>query len=115
MRKKSLQTVQDFYENQGYKGDALRRILLKDKDYQKILNERKKKLTKKISLTKTEAKKYVMSTDEDYEILLKVKQLEKLNLNKEDKFIIRFVRTQLERDWRKWLIKELNRILRKYN
>lgn len=114
MRKKSLQAIEDFYENQGYKGDALRRILLKDKDYQKILNERKRKLTKKISLTKNEKRKYVMSTDEDYEILSKVKQLEKLKLSKEDKFIIRFVRTQLERDWRKWLIKELGRILRRY-
>ena len=99
---------------QGYKRDELRRILLKDKDYQKLLKERKQKLTNKISLTKTEEKKYVMSIDEDYEILSKVKQLEKLDLNKDEKFLIKFIRTQLEHDWRKWLIKELDKILLKY-
>lgn len=70
------------------------------------------RLTGKISLTKMEKKKYVMSTDQDYEILSKIKQLEKCDLNKQEKFLVRLVRTQLERDWRKWLIKELDKILR---
>ncbi len=112
--KKSLQIIEDSYMSQGYKGDELRKILSKDKGYQKLLKERKQKLTKKISLTKTEEKKYVMSIDQDYEILSKVKQLEKLNLDKEEKFLIKFIRTQLEHDWRKWLIKELDKILLKY-
>ena len=112
--KKSLQRIEDFYVKQGYKGDELRKILSKDKEYQKLLKERKQKLTKKISLTETERKKYVMSINEDYEIISKVKQLEKLNLNKEEKFLIKFIRTQLEHDWRKWLIKELDKILLKY-
>ena len=114
MKKNSLQRIEDFYISQGYKGDELRKILLKDKDYLKLLNERKQKLTKKISLTKTEEKKYVMSIDEDYEILSKVKELEKLNLSKEDKFLVKFIRTQLEHDWRKQIIQTLNKILRKY-
>lgn len=71
-----------------------------------------RRLTVKISLTKREKKKYVMSTDQDYEILSKIKQLEKCDLNKQEKFLVRLVRTQLERDWRKWLIKELDWILR---
>lgn len=112
--KKSLQRIEDFYMSQGYKGDELRKILSKDKDYQKLLKERKQKLTKKILLTKTEEKKYVMSIDKDYEILSKVKQLEKLGLNQEEKFLIKFIRTQLEHDWRKWLIKELDKILFKH-
>ena len=112
--KKSLQRIEDFYISQGYKEYELRKILSKDKDYQKILKERKQKLTKKISLTKREKKKYVMSIDKDYEIIYKVKQLEKLELNKEEKFLIKFIRTQLEYDWRKWLIKELDKILLKH-
>ena len=112
--KKSLQRIEDFYMSRGYKGDELRKILLKDKDYQKLIKERKQKLTQKVFLTKTEEKKYVMSINEDYEILSKVKQLEKLNLNKEEKFLIKFIRTQLEHDWRKWLIKELDKILLKH-
>lgn len=114
MKKKSLPRIEDFYANQGYKGDELRKILLKDKDYQKLLNERKQKLTKKISLTRKEEKKYVMSTDEDYEILGKVKQLEKIKLTKEEKFLVKLIKTQLEHPWRKYLILELNKILRKH-
>jgi len=112
--KKSLQRIEDFYISQGYKGDELRKILLKDKDYLKLLKERKQKLTKKISVTKAEEKKYVLSTDEDYEILGKVKQLEKMKLTKEEKFLVKFIKTQLEHGWRKSLIKELDKILLKY-
>ncbi|MBS3116117.1 hypothetical protein J4421_00820 [Candidatus Woesearchaeota archaeon] len=111
---KSLQKIGDFYISQGYKGEEFRKILSEDKDYQKLLKERKQKLTKKILLTKTEKKKYVMSIDEDYKILSKVKRLEKLKLNKEEKFLIKFIRTQLEHDWRKRLIKDLDKILLKY-
>ena len=65
-------------------------------------------------LTKTEKQKYVLSTDKDYEILDKVKRLEKLNLSKEKKLLIKLIKSQLEKNWRKGLIKELNRLLRKY-
>ena len=112
--KKSLQRIEDFYMSQGYKESSLRRLLSKDKDYQKLLKKRKQKLTNKISLTKTEEKKYVMSIDEDYEILSKVKQLEKLNLSREERFLVKFIRTQLEHDWRKWLIIELDKVLLKH-
>ena len=70
---------------------------------------------KKIPLTKTEQKKYVMSTDEDYEILGKIKQLEKMKLEKEEEFLIAFIRTQLEHDWRRPLVQTLNKILQKYS
>lgn len=114
MKKKSLQEIEDFYKNQGYTGDKLRKILAKDKEWLSLVNERKQKLTKKISLTKAEQKKYVMSTDEDYEILGKIKQLEKMKLTKEEKFLVKLIKTQLEHDWRKPLIQTLNKILRKY-
>lgn len=113
-KRKSLQEIEDFYISHDYVGEKLRRILLKDKDYLKLLKERKQQLTKRTTLTKTEKRKYVMSTDKDYEILSKVKQLEKLNLDKEEKFLVRFILTQLEQDWRKGLIKELDKILLKH-
>jgi len=78
--KKSLQRIEDHYMRQGYTGDSLRKALLKDKNYQKLLRKRKSKLKRKATLTKREEKKYVMSVDQDYEILTKVKQLEKLRL-----------------------------------
>ncbi|MBC8501133.1 MAG: hypothetical protein ISS25_03995 [Nanoarchaeota archaeon] len=114
MKKKSLQQIQDYYETLGYKGDKLRKVLDKDKEYQKIIKERKQKLTKHFKITKKEKKKYVLSTDEDFEILAKCKQLEKLKLTKDDKSLVEFLKTQLEDDWRKPLLKKLNNLLRKY-
>ena len=55
-----------------------------------------------------------MSTNDDYEILKKVKQLEKLKLNKEDKILVWLIKTQLEFEWRNYLIHALNQILKKY-
>ncbi|MBI4453596.1 hypothetical protein HY636_03040 [Candidatus Woesearchaeota archaeon] len=55
-----------------------------------------------------------MSTNEDYEILKKVKVLEKLKLTKEDKTLMQLIKTQLEFEWRKYLIKTLDTILKKY-
>ncbi len=86
----------------------------KDKEWMSLVNERRQKLSRKISLTEAEKKKYVMSTDGDYEILSKVKQLEKMELTKEEKFLIKVIRTQLEHDWRKQLIQPLNKIFRKH-
>jgi len=74
-----------------------------------------KKHGKKAYLTKFEKKKYVMSTDKDFEILAKIKKIEKMKkLSKQDRFIIKFIRTQLERDWRTPLLKALDKILKKY-
>lgn len=73
------------------------------------------KPTKSFPLTKTEQRKYVMPTNEDYEILKKVKQLEKLKLTKEDKKLVSLIKTQLESDWRKYLIQTLNQLIRKHS
>ena len=106
---KTLQEIEDLYKNQGYRGDNLRKILLKDKEWLKLYKERQQKLTKS-----TEQKKYVISINEDYEILKKVKQLEKNKLTKQDKFLVWLIKTQLEFDWREYLVQTLNKILNKY-
>ena len=111
--KKSLQGIQDFYVDLGYKGERLRGALLKDKEYQKLLRERKQKLAKRF-LDKTE-KKYVLSTNQDFESLEKIKSLEKLRLTKEDNLLVKFIRSQLELEWRKPILKELDRISKKYS
>jgi len=114
MKRKSLQEIEDFYINLGYRRDKLRKALAKDKEYQKLLKERKQKLTKRFKVTTSEKKKYVLSTDVDFEILAKCKQLEKLKLTKEDRVLVKLIKTQLERDWRNSLLKTLNKLLRKY-
>ena len=72
------------------------------------------KPTKRFPLTKTEQRKYVMSTNEDYEILQKVKKLEKLKLTKEEKILVWLIKTQLEPKWRKYLLQTLSKLLKKY-
>ena len=72
------------------------------------------KPTKSFPLTKTEQRKYVMSTNEDYEILQKVKKLEKLKLTKEEKILVWLIKTQLEPKWRKYLLQALSKLLKKY-
>ena len=114
MKKRSLQAIQDFYENKGYKGEALRRVLEKDKEYLSIIKERNKRLSKKFSISAKERQKYVLSTDEDYEILAKIEKLEKMELTKEEKFLLKLLKSQLEHDWRRPLIKFLDKMLKKY-
>ncbi len=64
--------------------------------------------------TNYEKKRYVLSKPEDLKILVMCKQLEKQKLLKEDKNIVRLIKSQLEDDWRKPLVKELLRISKKY-
>lgn len=117
MRNKKLSKLQEIeyhYVNLGYIGNHLRKVLAKDKEYQKLLKERKQKLTKQFKVTSAERKKYVLLTDTDFEILGKCKQLEKARLNKNDKFLVKIIKTQLEADWRKYLLNALNKLIRKY-
>lgn len=59
--------------------------------------------------------KYVLSTPEDYDILAKAMELEKIKLSKTDREVVALIRTQLERNWRKHLLKKLEELLEKYN
>jgi len=115
MKKKSLQEIEDFYINLGYRGDKLRNVLAKDKDYQRLLRKRKQKLTKRFKVTPSEKRKYVLSTNSDFEILAKCKKLERLKLTKEDRILVKAIKTQLKSDWRKSLLKTLNRLLKRYS
>ena len=67
-----------------------------------------------MTVTESEKNKYVLKTEQDYEILTKIKQLEKKKLSSEDKKLVAFLRTQLEEDWRTPLIRFLDALLKKY-
>lgn len=41
MKRRSLQQIEDFYINLGYRAAKLREVLEKDREYQKLLTERK--------------------------------------------------------------------------
>lgn len=111
---RSLQKIEDYYASKGLKGSELRKALELDETYNKILSARKRALIKKFNITAEDKKKYVLSTDEDWEILGKIYQLEKKTLSAEDKKFITFIRTQLEREWRTQIVQVLNDLLSKY-
>jgi len=71
-------------------------------------------LAKKFKITLKEERDYVLPTNQDYEILGKIKQLEKQKLSVGDRKLIKFIRTQLRQDWRTPIVKLLNTILKKY-
>ena len=59
-------------------------------------------------------KKYILKTKRDVTILNSCKRLEKLRLSKADRDLVALIKTQLERDWRKYLIIKLEKLSKKY-
>lgn len=112
--KKSLQQIENWFISQGYTDDKLRQALNENKEYQKILIEKKSKLSKRYNVSSEELKRYVLSEDLDYKILGLIKELETKNLSKEDNKLIKLIKTQLEHDWRKPLIDKLQELRKKY-
>ncbi len=111
--KKSLQQIADYYIRQGLSGEKLRQAFWADKEYQEILRERKAILQQKFDISSEEEHKYVLSTDQDYEILGKIHQLEKIELSDTDGELVAFVKTQLEDDWREPILDLLDKLIDK--
>ena len=65
-------------------------------------------------ITKKDLKKYPLPTKRDYLILRKIYQLEEKKLSAKDKEWVKFIRSQLQDDWRATVIKLLNKLLKKY-
>jgi len=59
-----------------------------------------------MKISSYEKKNYVFKEPRDYKILVKIKELERKKLTKNDKEVIKLIRTQLKDDWRA----DLNRI-----
>jgi len=74
----------------------------------------KEKSTKHFKVTPAEKRKYVLSKSSDFEILYKCKELQRLKLTKQDRFLVKFIKTQLEDNWRRPLLKTLDKLLKKY-
>jgi|SRR3989344_4603436 len=111
---KSLQEIEDYYVNQGLVGAELRQAIENDGGYKELLARKKSKLKQRVHISDDEAKKYVLSTDADYEILAKIRELEMENLSAADKETVEFISTQLELDWRSPILAKLDKLLKKY-
>ena len=59
-------------------------------------------------------KKYILKTKRDIKILNLCKRLGKIILSKQDRYLIKLIKTQLEKDWRKHLLIKLDKISKKY-
>ena len=65
-------------------------------------------------ITAKDKENYSLREKEDYIILGDIKNLEKMKMTARDKEIIRLIKTQLRKDWRTPLIKELRKIAKRY-
>lgn len=72
-----------------------------------------KKVLNKIA-SQEEKRKYVLSEERDYVILDKIHGLEAKNISSEDREVIKFIRTQLEKEWREPIIEFLDKLAEKY-
>ncbi|MBU2542808.1 hypothetical protein KJ785_04590 [Patescibacteria group bacterium] len=68
---------------------------------------------KNFKIKPTDKKKLPLKEDMDYKILEMIYELEKKKLNKEQKELVKFLKTQLEDDWRKPLLKFLKKLSKK--
>jgi len=112
--KGKLQEIEDTYIQKGYRDQKLREALLKDKDYLKIIEQRKRKLTKKSVAISGEKERYVLSTDDDLEILSLCKELESSKLSMADIETVKLIKSQLEYDRRKPLLASLKKLAERY-
>ena len=104
MRIKTLDELVGFYVKLGYVGFKLKSVIEKDKRYAQLLKKRKDYLTR-IGVSSSEHKKYVLLTGKDIEILRRCNRLEK-NAG-QDADIIKLIKSQLEEDCRRPLLKKL--------
>ena len=115
MKRQSLSAIERSYTNQGYQGARLRQALERDYGYQALLAERRQRLARQFSITPSERKRYVLSTEQDFAILALCKRLARQKLTAQERTLVRLIRTQLEHDWRAPLLKALRNVARKYH
>jgi hypothetical protein len=64
-------------------------------------------------IIKENKKEYYLDEPRDKQIYAKVKKLEKLNLKKEEKELVKLIKSQLEKNWRKSLLANLTKLTNK--
>ena len=114
-KQKSLQSIEDFYFDLGLRGEKFRGALRMDKEYQKLLKEKKQKISKVLKINSTDKKKYALTTYTDLEILSQCNALTKQKLSTSDKELVLLIKSQLSDYWRTPLLKKLQSLLKKYS
>lgn len=68
----------------------------------------------KFKVKNQDKKKLVLGEKRDYQILRIIYKLEKMKLDKEQKALVKFLKSQLEDDWRKPLLAYVNKLSKKF-
>ena len=112
----SLDSIAEFYLGLGFRGCQLRKVLEQDHEYQQLLQARRLQLDTRYINTVSEAERdmYLLSVQEDFEILEKCKRIERARISAEDRLLTRLIKTQLKDDWRTDILETLNGLLNKY-
>lgn len=106
--------IYEKYYQKGLRGNKLRQTLKRNKAYSAAMEKaRKEAVEKGFMVSRADLEKYPLVKLFDFEILYKCRQAQKKKLSKEDKRMVKMILSQLEYDWRKPLLKEINRILKK--
>jgi len=69
---------------------------------------------KSIRVKKADQNRLLLEEDRDYEILEKIYLLEKKKLDKDQKELVRFLKSQLQDDWRKPLSQFLDKLIKRF-
>lgn len=110
-----MQGIEDFYFNLGYRSKKFHSALKNDKEYQKLLKEKKQKVSRTLKINPAGKKKYVLATDIDLEILSQRNNLLKQSPSESDEELIELIKSQLLDDWRSPLLKKLKSLFKKYS
>lgn len=108
--------IENKYFRKGYQGNKLAAALKKDKEYRRILKQKRVDVQSSLKLvTQKELKKYVLSEKEDFIILNLIHSLERQKLSSADRALVEIMKAQLEHDWRRSILNKLKNLLRKYS
>ena len=105
----------------GKKIRASSELITRERENKRLLKKLKEKTENKQAeelmknqVIKEKNKFYIMDEKRDLEIYEKIKLLENEKLDKKDKELAGLIKTQLEKDRRKYLLLSLNKLIRKY-
>jgi len=70
---------------------------------------------KNFKIRTADKKRLLLEEKRDYEILEMIYELEKRKLSKEQEELVRFLKSQLEDDWRKPLLRFVKKFVKQFN
>lgn len=112
--KKSMQEIEDSYINRGLTGEKLRQALESDTEYQALLADKKSRITNEFGISDEDKNRYVLATQQDFEILSRCQELESQRISDSDREMVELIKSQLLDEWRQPIFEKLSEIEKNY-